>query len=85
MQVYAFRGPGRVFGFTTDPSGSNLPAQYAPWTPFKTIEMQEGERVPGVDVADCLRDIGARGVHVTDAHVRITEEALRESDNAAKE
>jgi len=48
MQVYAFRGPGRVFGFTTDPSGSNLPAQYAPWTPFKTIEMKEGERVPGV-------------------------------------
>jgi len=84
MQVHAFRGPERVFGFTTDPSGSNLPSRYGPWTPFKTLELREGERVPGVDVTECLRDIGAHGMHITDAHVRITEQALRESDNVAK-
>jgi hypothetical protein len=30
-----------------------------------------------VDVNDCLRDLEAYGVHVTDAHVRITENAIQ--------
>jgi hypothetical protein len=77
MQVHIFRGPGRIFAVTTDPSGANLPSKYAPWAAFKTIELQKDEPVPGVDVNDCLRDLEAHGVHVTDAHVRITEEAIR--------
>ncbi len=77
MHVHIFRGPDRIFGFTAQLSGENLPAQYAPWTVFKTVEMREGEPMPGVDVDDCLRDIAAHGVHITDAHIRITDEALR--------
>ena len=77
MQVHIFRGPARVFGFTTQATGENLPAQYAPWAIFKSVEMRQGEPMPGVDVDDCLRDIAAHGVHVTDAHVRITEAAIR--------
>jgi hypothetical protein len=77
MQVHIFRGPGRVFGFTTDSSGANLPPKYAPWTAFKTIELQKDQPVPSVDVNDCLNDLESFGVHVTDAHVRITEEAIR--------
>lgn len=80
MQVHIFRGPGRVFGFTTQPSGENLPSKYAPWAAFKTVELQKGERTPGVDVDDCLRDLETHGVHVTDAHARITEEAIQQSD-----
>ena len=30
MDVTLFRGPGRVFGFTKDPEGRDLPARYAP-------------------------------------------------------
>ena len=41
MQVYTFRGRGRLFGFTGDATGANLPSQYA-WNPFKTMEMQRG-------------------------------------------
>lgn len=76
MQVHMFRGPGRVFGFTCDNSGANLPPLFAPWTHFKTIEMHQGESMPGVDVAECIADLEAFGVHVTDAHVRITEQVV---------
>ena len=76
MQVHLFRGPGRVFGFSSDSTGVNLPSKYAPWTAFKTVEMQKDIPIPGVVVNDCLRDLEIHGVHVTDAHVRITEEAI---------
>ena len=77
MQVHIFRGPDRIFGFTADPSGASLPTKYTPWTAFKSIELHRGERTPGVDVTDCLNDLETYGVHVTDAHVRITEDAIR--------
>jgi hypothetical protein len=77
MQVHIFRGPGRVFGCTTESSGANLPSKYAPWTAFKTVELKEGEPTPGLAVDDCLHDLETYGVHVTDAHVRITEDAVR--------
>jgi len=77
MQIHIFRGPDRVFGFTTQPSGENLPQKFAPWTAFKTIELRRNEHTPGVDANQCLDDIEAHGLHVTDAHVRITEEAIR--------
>lgn len=77
MQVHIFRGPGRVFGFTADSSGENLPQKYVPWTALKTVEMQMNQPIPGVEVNDCLHDLEAHGVHVTDAHARITDEAIR--------
>lgn len=76
MQIHIFRGPGRIFGFTAQASGDNLPRKYAPWAAFKTIALQEGEHTPGVDADECLADIAVHGVHVTDAHRRITEEAV---------
>ena len=75
MQVHVFRGPGRVFGFTADATAANLPARFAPWAPFKIIELQRGEKAVGVNAEDCLDDIERYGFHVTDAHVRITEAA----------
>lgn len=75
MQVHAFRGQGRVFGFTQGVGGENLPEQYGPWTPFKSLDMHRDEPQGGVDVNACLDDIEAHGFHLTDAHVRITEQA----------
>lgn len=77
MQVHIFRGPGQIFGFTALASGDNLPAKYAPWTAFKTIELRRDVSTPGVDANECLDDIETLGVHVTDAHARITQEAVR--------
>jgi len=77
MQIHIFRGPGRIFGFTTKQAGDNLPQKYAPWTAFKTIELLRDIQTPGVDANECLDDLDAHGVHVTDAHIRITEEAIR--------
>jgi hypothetical protein len=76
MQVHLFRGLGRVFAATIDPIGNNLPAKYAPWDVFKTLDLNRGETVPGLDVDECLDDLETYGIHVTDAHIRITEAAL---------
>jgi hypothetical protein len=76
MQVHIFRGPGRVFAFTEDAAGMNLPPRYGSWTPFKSVEMTRDEAMPGVNVGECLDDIESYGFHLTDAHVRITEQAI---------
>jgi hypothetical protein len=49
---------------------------YAPWSPFKSVELIRGKEQPGVNVEDCLDDIERHGIHVTDAHARITEQAI---------
>ncbi len=77
MRVHIFRGPGRIFGFTASVAGENLPQKYAPWTAFKSIELHRGESIPGVNTDECLNDLEAHGIHITDAHIRITEEAMR--------
>lgn len=77
MQVHIFRGTGRVFGVTGDDSGTNLPTQYGPWSPFKTLDMNRGEEPrAAIDTNECLNDIEKHGFYLTDAHVRITESAL---------
>jgi hypothetical protein len=73
MRVHIFRGTGRVFGFTADSTGANLPPQYGDWNAFKALDMTRGEAQAGVKVDECLDDIEKRGFHLTDAHVRITE------------
>ncbi len=75
-KVHAFRGQDRVFGFTFDEQGANLPPQYGPWTPFKTIELYHDEPYQGVDVSVCLEDLSKHGFHLTDAHRRITHLAI---------
>ena len=66
-----------MFGFTLDEQGTNLPRQYGPWTTFKTIELHHDEPYQGVDVSVCLDDISKYGFHLTAAHKRITDLALR--------
>jgi hypothetical protein len=72
MQVHIFRGLGRVFGFTRDDAGGNLPAQYGPWAAFKSFDLHRGDVQTNFDVNECLDDIEQFGLHLTDAYVRIT-------------
>jgi hypothetical protein len=76
MQVDIFRGPGRIFGCTEGGGGEKLPPRFGPWVAFKTLEMTRGEPQPGVNVDECLDDIAEYGFHLTDAHVRITLQAI---------
>jgi hypothetical protein len=78
MKVHIFRGDGRVFGFTRDEAGASLPSGYGDWAAFRSVEMREGDVMPGVEVDECLADIAAHGFHLTDAHVRITDRAIGE-------
>lgn len=75
-RVHVLRGQDRVFGFTLDEQGTNLPRQYGPWIPFKTIELHHDEPYQGVDVGVCLDDISKHGFHLTAAHQRITHLAV---------
>ncbi len=77
MRAQLYRGPGRVFAVTGDETGTNLPAKYAPWTFLKSIEIERGTPTPGLDIDECLADMETLGVHITDAHVRLTDEAIR--------
>lgn len=77
MQVHIFRGTGRVFAFTEDATGANLPSQYGPWNTFKAINLsRDGEPTAGGDARECLDDIEKHGFHITDAHVRITDSVI---------
>lgn len=77
MLIHIFRGPGRVFSFTEDGTGANLPSQFCPWSAFKAIDLSlDGEPRPGVETKECLEDIEKHGFHITDAHVRITERVI---------
>lgn len=76
MEVHFFRGSGRVFAATKDAGGKNLPAQYEPWTAFKSVEIIRGKAQAGVNVDECLDDIEKYGFHLTDAHVRITDRVI---------
>ena len=76
MLIHIFRGRGRVFGFVRDDVSGNLPAEYGPWTAFKSFDLKKGDVNTNFDVNQCLDDIEKHGFHLTDAHVRITEQAI---------
>jgi hypothetical protein len=76
MLVRLFRGTGRVFAVTREATQERLPAQLGPWTAVKTVELTRGEATPGVETDVCLDDIEKYGVHITDAHLRITESVI---------
>jgi hypothetical protein len=77
MRAHLFRDPGRIFAVTTDSTGLKLPKKYAPWTALKTVELEKDILTPGLDVNECLQDLENYDVHITDAHIHITEDAIR--------
>jgi hypothetical protein len=72
MLVHIFRGPARVFGFTEDATGANLPSQFSPWTAFKSIDLsRDGEPRAGVDITcRLLRPAGAPPADVVQSQPR---------------
>jgi hypothetical protein len=70
--VHIFKGIGRVYGFTENPTGANLPSWYGPWKTFKTIDVRRDLPTIGLDAGECLDDLERYGFYITDAHVRIT-------------
>ena len=76
MLIYIFRGAERIFGVTQEDDGANLPPQFGPWAAFKALEIEPGTLQPGLNVDECIQDLSAYGFHLTDAHIRITEQAV---------
>ena len=65
MKVHVFSGRSRVYGFTTDATGGNLPERHGPWTRFKDIKMKRDDppRI-SVDTNTALDDIRDHGYHL---------------------
>ncbi|WP_432814404.1 hypothetical protein [Sphingorhabdus sp.] len=74
MQVHVFKGKGKVYGFTLDATGANLPASHGPWTPSKSIDMQRGEtpRI-AVNTDAALDNIEKHGFHLQGVSIVSTE------------
>jgi hypothetical protein len=49
MKVHIFEST-RWYGFDTRIDGSNLPTNKGPWKPFKTVEVEPGDR-PRIGIA----------------------------------
>jgi hypothetical protein len=76
MMVYVFNSAknAKVYGFTSDATGANLPAQEGPWNPFKSLEMNAGEKGRiGVDTDAVLMGIADRGHYLTAAEIKFEE------------
>jgi hypothetical protein len=76
MRFELFGGRDRLFAVVATGGSDKLPERYGPWTHFKTPELTRGSSLPGLNVEECLDDMERHGIHVTDAHVRITEQAI---------
>lgn len=73
MLVYAFNSTQnpKVYGFTADATGANLPDQQGPWIPFKSLKMNVGEKGRiGVDTDAVLMGISDHGYYLTAAEVK---------------
>jgi hypothetical protein len=80
MHVYVFHGSG-WWGFTRDPSASNLPPDKGPWTPDKTVLFVLKDYPldrPLVNEAEMLSAIDSQGYYLTnDAEVARKLEKLK--------
>ena len=64
-RVHVFKGALEDYGFTADPSGSNLPAEKGPWHKVRDTEMNRGDGPRFGVSTDVMLDAVERG----DAHV----------------
>ncbi|MBR0664428.1 helix-turn-helix transcriptional regulator [Roseomonas hellenica] len=66
MRVLAWRGLGDAMALTrTDADSAILPAEHAPWSPWKSIDLDPHVSVVGVDAAAARRAIWERGFFFT--------------------
>ncbi len=74
MKVYVFSGPKRVFGFTEDVDGANLPTQQGLWKSFGELDMNRGEtpRI-AVNTDEALDDIERQGYHLVQTKIVTSE------------
>ena len=68
MRVHMFQGEDGLYGFTPQDDGGNLPAEYSPWRPLKSVEMVAERTAPrmGVHEAEILAAIKRQGYCITD-------------------
>jgi hypothetical protein len=75
MRVHIFQGEDGLYDFTPQDDGRNLPAEYSPWRPFKSVEMfpdRAAKRI-GANEAEVLAAIKRQGYCISDVRIEIAE------------
>jgi|tagenome__1003787_1003787.scaffolds.fasta_scaffold20104194_2 hypothetical protein len=73
MLVYVFNSTQnpKLYGFTADATGANLPSENGPWILFKSLKMNAGEKGRiGVDTDAVLMGISDRGYYLSAAELK---------------
>jgi hypothetical protein len=73
MHVYIFQGGDGLYGFTPQDDGGNLPAEYSPWMPLKSVKIVSDRTAPriGVSEIEVLTAIKRQGYCITDVRIEI--------------
>jgi hypothetical protein len=81
MRVHMFQGEDGLYGFTPRDDGSNLPAEYSPWRPLKSVKVIPDCTAPriGANETEVLAAIKRQGYCITDVRIEIKETPAEQS------
>jgi hypothetical protein len=73
MRVHIFQGGDELYGFTPQDNGGNLPAEYSPWRPLKSVEMDPDRSAHRIRLneTEVLAAIKRQGYCITDVTIEI--------------
>jgi hypothetical protein len=73
MRVHIFQGGDELYGFTAQGDGGNLPAEYSPWRPLKSVEMVPDRTAHRIRVneAELWRRSSAKVYCITEVSIEI--------------
>ena len=75
MHVHIFQGGDGLYGFTPRDDGGNLPGEYSPWRPLKSVKMVPDRTAPriGANETEVLAAIKRQGYCITDVRIEFKE------------
>jgi hypothetical protein len=81
MRVHIFQGGDGLYGFTPQGDGGNLPAEYSPWRPLKSVKVipDRTARRIGVSETEVLAAIQRQDYCITDVRIEIKETPAEQS------
>ncbi len=74
MLVYVFKSFDGVYGFTKSETGENLPSNCAPWTSFKSIQLNEHDAPRfGLKAPEAMKIIDRDGYYLSKISIKFEE------------
>jgi len=78
VHVFSSEQSSKLFGFTPDQKGQNLPGAQGPWRYFKSVDLSSGGAdLIGESKANIQSGIEINGFHIAGAEIRVGEELVK--------